>query len=177
MPPSLEFEARYLALVIPKPEADDDDEEEDPKEDPIDVKGDDVDHEDGVNEADVGQIGDADEEEKLADDQPEDDPPVGEHLLVELEEDADDDDDVGMEIGDDALPPDELEEDFVEDAKEGEIDPDKFLLQEEDEDDDAEILLFEGLVANFDEQIEEDLEEIILPTNEIPPVSSSDEEC
>ena len=83
-----------------------------------------------------------------------------------------------MDIGDDALLPNELEEDFVQDAQEEEIQHDEFVLQEEDEDDDndAKVVLFEGLVANFDEPIEEDPQEIILPVNEIPPASSNNEE-
>ena len=39
-----------------------------------------------------------------------------------------------------------------------------------------EVVLFECLVAEFNEPIEEDPEEIILPADEIPPTSSSDEE-
>ena len=37
-----------------------------------------------------------------------------------------------MDIGDDALPPDDLEEGFVEDLEGEEIQHDEFLLQEED---------------------------------------------
>ena len=81
-----------------------------------------------------------------------------------------------MEIGDYALLPDELEEDFVEDVEEEEIRHNEFLLQEEDEHDNAEVVLFEGLVADFDEPIERDPEEILLPADEIPSASSSDKE-
>ena len=106
------------------------------------------------------------------------------HPAVELEEDADDDDvplpddgNAEMEIGDDAILPDELKEDFVEGAEEEEIQYIEFLLQDEDENDNAQVILFEGLVADFDEPIEEDPKEIILPADEILPALSSDEEC
>ena len=97
-----ELATPLLAPVVPKPEVDvegyDDNDEEDPEEDPLDLEGDDMDH----------------KEEQPAEDQP--------------EEEADDDDelfpddyDAEMEIGDDALPPDELEEDLIEDAEEEKI--------------------------------------------------------
>ena len=84
-----------------------------------------------------------------------------------------------MEVNDDALPPDELEEDFVEDAEEEEIQHDESLLQEEDEDNDVKVILFEGLVVDFDQWFEEiPLDEIILSSDEIPqPLSRDKESC
>ena len=82
-----------------------------------------------------------------------------------------------MEVEDDALPLNELDEEFVEDAKEEEIQYNEFLLQEEDYDDDREVVLFEGLVPNLNERFEDILpEEIILPVDEILPVTFSNEE-
>ena len=83
----------------------------------------------------VGQIGNADEEEQLAEDQLEDDALVEEHPYVGPEEDADDndklipnDDDAKIDIGDDALPPNKLEDGFIEDAEEKEVQHNEFLL-------------------------------------------------
>ena len=84
-PPPPKPAALLPALVMPKLEVDlegdDDKEEEDPEEDPIDIKGDDVDHEDGVNEAKIGQIKNAD---------------VEEHLDVELRKDTNNDGDASL---------------------------------------------------------------------------------
>ena len=48
------------------------------------------------------------------------------------------DDDVRIEMGDDAEPPNELNEDFIEDSEE------ENFIKEEDKDDDAGVVLFEG---------------------------------
>ena len=76
-----------------------------------------------------------------------------------------------MDIGDDALPPYELEEDFVEDAEEEEIQHNEFLLQEEDANDDDkqlpdddgvkmdrgdDVLLPDELEEDFVEDVEEE---------------------
>ena len=81
-----------------------------------------------------------------------------------------------MELGDDALLLDKLEEYFLEDAEEEEVQHDRFLLSKKDEDYDTKATQFKCLSADFDEQFKEDPEEIILLADEILPASSSDEE-
>ena len=171
---------------MPEPKADPegkDNEKEDPKEVPVDIEGDVVDHDDEADKVGARQIEDA-----MMDVQPEE----GDPLLVpedpipdeQLGKDTYDDDEpspdgvnAGMQDDDGDLPPEELEEDFVKDTDKEKIQHDELLLQVEDNDNDdkAEVVLFEGLVEDFAEQAKAiPPNEVVLPANEVLPASPID---